>query len=148
RRGRGGLARRPADGPRLDSVGLSREDDAEALDEPGDAAGVHLERVALAEGAEIGGIGDRRAAQLDELGEEALEARRRDDLEDPARLVARVPEGVPLAAGLEDEVAGPGLEDLVAEEGAHAAFDHVAVLVLAVVPVQRGGEGARGHGVL
>jgi len=77
-----------------------------------------------------------------------LEARGGDDLEDPARLVARVPERVPLVARLVDQVARAGLDDLVAEQRAHAALQDVAVLVLARVEVQRGGEGARRHRVL
>ena len=89
-----------------------------------------------------------RAAQVVQLTEEALEAGRRDDLEDPARLVARVPERVPLVARLEDEVARPRLDDVVAEQRAHAALEHEAVLVLARVQVQRRGERARRHRVL
>ena len=42
---------------------------------------------------------------VDQLAEVVLEAGRRDDLEDPAQLVARVPERVPLVARLEDQVA-------------------------------------------
>ena len=45
--------------------------------------------------------------------------------------------------GLNDQVAGAGLDDVVAEQRAHPAADDVAVLVLAVVTVQRGGERAR-----
>src|ERR1700730_12441361 len=47
---------------------------AEALDETGDAGGVHLERVALAEVAEDRWVCLRDAAEIDELREEALEA--------------------------------------------------------------------------
>ena len=83
-----------------------------------------------------------------ELAEELLEPGRRDDLEDPAGLVARVPERVPLVARLEDEVARAGLDDVVAQQRAHAPLEHVAVLVLAGVQVQRRGERARGHRVL
>src|SRR5205823_12330757 len=80
--------------------------------------------------------------------EETLEAGRGDDLEDPARLVPGVPEGVPLVAGLEDEVARAGLEDLVTQECAHAALQDVAVLVLARVAVQRRGQRSWSHRVL
>ena len=78
----------------------------------------------------------------------SLEARRRDDLEDPRGLVAGVPERVPLVARLEDEVAGLGDHHLVAEQRAHAAPRARAVLVLARVAVERRGERARRHRVL
>jgi hypothetical protein len=55
---------------------------------------------------------------------------------------------VPLVARLEDQVARPGLDDLVAEQGAHAAFEDEAVLVLAGVQVQRRRERPRRHRVL
>jgi hypothetical protein len=50
------------------------EADSEAQDGVGDAAGVHLEREALAELPELLGAGLGDAAEVDELGEEALEA--------------------------------------------------------------------------
>ena len=53
---------------------------------------------------------------FEELVEEVLEAARGDDLEDRARLVARVPERVPLVARLVHEVAGVGVDDVVAEQ--------------------------------
>src|ERR1017187_5815074 len=109
--------------------GLGWEAHAEALDEAGDARGVHLERVALAEFAERRGVRLRDATEVDELGKEALDAGRRDDLKNPAGGVPGVPERVPLSAGLQYEVAWAGLEDVVAEERCHAALQHVAVLV-------------------
>src|SRR6476646_3668394 len=121
---------------------------AEAVEQLGHGLRAHLEPVARVEPRELLRVGDDRAAEPVELAEEVLEPGRRDDLEDPARLVARVPEGVPLVTRLEDEVAGAGLDDVVAEEGAHPALEDVAVLVLARVPVQRGGERARRHRVL
>ena len=59
-----------------------------------------------------------------------------------------VPEGVPLAARLEDEVAGARLEHVVAEERPHAALEHVAVFVFAQVAMERRGERARRHRML
>src|SRR3712207_7994992 len=47
---------------------------------------------------------------------------------------------ISLLARLEHEVAGTGLDDLVAEQRAHPAFEHEAVLVLVVVPVERRSE--------
>jgi len=105
-----------------------------------DALEVELEAVAGAR------PGRRRAGA--ELGEELLEAPGGDDLEDPARLVACVPERVPLPARLEDEVADIGEHDVVAELRAHATLDDVAVLVLVRVPVQRRAQPARRDRVL
>ena len=75
------------------------------------------------------------AAYVGELLKEALEAGGRDDLEDPARLVARVPKRVPLIARLEHEVARSGLDDVVAQQRAHTTLEDKAVLVLAGVQV-------------
>src|SRR5438067_2037515 len=94
-------------GPLADEVRV-----AHAVDEPRDALGVHLERIA---GAELGQrlrLGLCDAAEVDELVEEPLEAGRGDDLEDPRRLVSGVPECVPLVAGLEDQIAGATDQDL------------------------------------
>ena len=90
----------------------------------------------------------RNAAEVDELGEEALEAGGRDDLEDPAGIVPGVPKGVPLATRLVDQVTGTGLKHVIAEERSHAAFDYEAVLVFAQMTVQRRRECMRRHRVL
>jgi hypothetical protein len=55
---------------------------------------------------------------------------------------------VPLVARLVDQVAGSGLDDVVAQQRTHAPLEHVAVLVLARVAVQRRGERARRHRML
>src|SRR5919109_785552 len=104
--------------------------------------------VARAERGQLIRVSIDRTAHVREPREEAPEPRRRDDLEDPARLVARVPEGVPLVAWLEDEVPRPRFDDLVAQQGAHPPLEDVAVLVLARVQVQRRRERARRHRVL
>jgi hypothetical protein len=75
-----------------------------------------------------------------------LEACRRDDLQDACLLVAVVPEGVPLTAGLEDEVAGAAVDDVVAEQRAHPPFEHEAVLVLTAVAMERRGQRPWRHG--
>jgi hypothetical protein len=108
---------------------------AEALDEAGDAVGIHLQRVARAELRERLRRGRGGAAQVDELLEVALEAGRGDDLEDPRRLIARVPERVPLVARLVDQIARAGDDDLVPEQCADLPLQDVAVLVLEGVPV-------------
>ena len=55
---------------------------------------------------------------------------------------------MPLAAGLEDQIPGLGDELLVAQQRPQAALEHVAVLVLAGMVVQRAGEDVGGQGVL
>ena len=83
-----------------------------------------------------------------ELVEEVLKSGGRDDLEDAARGIAGVPEGVPLAARLEYQVTRPGVNDIRAELGAEAAFEHIAVLIFADVPVHRRGQVPRRDRVL
>jgi hypothetical protein len=83
-----------------------------------------------------------------ELAKQLLEASRGDDLQDAGRLVASVPEGVPLPAGLEDEIAGVGHDLMVAQQRSHPALEHVAVFILAAVQVQRGGQDVRRQAVL
>ena len=124
------------------------DNEAEALEQPGHRLRLHLQAVLLVQGRELLGVGLERAAQGIEPAEELLEAGRRDDLEDPGRLLTRVPERVPLVARLVDEVARAGLDDVVAQQGAHAALKDVAVLVLARVPVERRGKRLRRHRVL
>jgi len=77
------------------------------------------------------------------LAEEVLEAGRRDDLQDPAGLVTRVPERVPLIARLERELAGLDIDHLIAEQRSHPSFEHEAVLVDAVMAVQRRAQRSR-----
>src|SRR5581483_3630069 len=121
---------------------------AEARDQLGNALELEVMAVALAQRGQLRRVGIQRAAHVRELPEELLEARRRDDLQDPAGLVPGVPEGVPLVPRLEGQVANPGRHDLVPEQRAHLALEHVAVLVLAGVQVQRCGERARRHRML
>src|SRR5215211_7408665 len=83
-----------------------------------------------------------------ELAEQVLKAARRDELQHAGGGVPGVPEGVPLAAGLEDQIAGFGEDFLVAQQGPQPALQHVAVLGLAAVVVQRAGQDVRRQGVL
>src|SRR4051812_26139170 len=133
---------RPAAGERLAHA------QPEPLQQFGDRLGPRLEPVALDELSELLGVGVARAAHRGELAKVLLEARGRDDLQDPTGLISSVPERVPLVARLEHEVARPRLYDIVAEQGAHASLEDEAVLVLARVTVQRRGECARRHRVL
>src|SRR5919198_6263018 len=135
-------SRRPAAGERL------ADPQPEALDQLGNALELEVMAIARAEGGQLVRVRIDRAAQVRELPEEVLEAGRRDDLEDPARFVSRVPEGVPLVARLEHEVTRAGLDHLVPQERAHASLEDEAVLVLARMQVQRRGERPRRHRML
>src|SRR5687767_14252565 len=121
-----------------------RVPEAVLLGDRGSGFGIELDSVGLREVSEESRHLFRdHLVRLDlraELAEQALETARRDDLQDPAGLVARVPEGVPLVAGLEHQVADLRVHDLAAELSAHAALDHEAVLVLASVAVEWSGE--------
>ena len=70
----------------------------EALHEPWDALGIDLDLVPGADVRERLRVGPGQAAEVDELGEEALEAGGRDDFQDPGWLIAGVPERMPLVA--------------------------------------------------
>src|SRR5579875_315586 len=125
----------------------------EALHEAGHGLGAHLQAVALAERRKGRGLQLccphlRCAAQLDKLGEEALEARGGDYLKDPCGLIAVVPECVPLAARLEDEVARFAAQHLIPQQRTDPSFDHEAVLILAAVAMKRGRQSARRHRML
>src|SRR6476620_152691 len=109
------------------------------LADPLHAAHVELDAVL---GGEIRHVGLASLETLGQLAEEVLEPGRRDDLQNPAGRVARVPERVPLVAGLEREVAYLRVDHVVAQQGAHPALQHVAPLVDAVMPVQRGAQRA------
>jgi hypothetical protein len=87
-------------------------------------------------------------AEVNELGEEAFEPCRGDDFEDSARLVAGVPERVPLSARFVDEVPLACLDVLVTQQCAHTSLNDEAVLVLVVMAVQRRGERSWRHWML
>src|SRR5205823_12715927 len=74
-----------------------------ALEQAGDAVGLHFKPVARAQLGQLLGLSLQHAAHVHELLEEALKTCRGDDLQDARRLVAGVPEGVPLIARLEDQ---------------------------------------------
>jgi type I restriction enzyme, R subunit len=80
--------------------------------------------------------------------EQMLEPAGGDDLEDPARHVASVPEGVPLGARFEDEVPLFRVDDLIAKLRSHASLEDVAVLVLVRMTVERSDERPRGDRML
>jgi hypothetical protein len=104
---------------------------------------VHLEPVLGVQGDDRVDVVRVRFQDLRELLEEVLETRRRDDLQEPCRLIGRVPEGVPDVARLVDEVAGSCMDDLVTQLEPPGPFEHERVLVLARVQVHRRGEAPR-----
>jgi hypothetical protein len=63
-----------------------------------------------------------------------------DQLQQARRLIAGVPERMGDPTGLEQQVAGTSLEQLVAELDAEASLQHVGVLVLVVVGMERGAQ--------
>ena len=75
--------------------------------------------------------------ELGERPEQLLETGRRDQLQDDKRLVAGVPEGVPLPAWLEHDVAGGGSDLVVTEHRPKGSAEDVGELVLVVVQMDR-----------
>src|SRR5262249_51751774 len=132
----------PAAGERLANA------QAEAFRELGNRLRPHREAVAFGEPRERLWVRLDRAAQPHKLLEEALETGRRDDLEDPARLVAGVPERVPLVARLEDETAWTSFDHFLAQKRAHPPLQDEAVLVFARVQMQGRGERTWRHRML
>ena len=65
-----------------------------------------------------------------------LESGRHDDFQYPQRPVAGVPEGVPVTAGFEDEVARLCNDFVRVLDDPEPALEHEAVLVLSAVSVQ------------
>src|SRR5918911_1677543 len=98
------------------------EPKAVTLGEHGNGREVDVELVLADDLADRSLVALGRGEQQRELAEVVLEAGRRDDLEHARGLVACVPERVRDAARLEDEIAGPGLDQLVTELHADAAL--------------------------
>src|SRR5262245_28102637 len=121
---------------------------AEALDQLRDRVRSHLQAVPLAQFCDRFRARHDHTTNVRELLEEALETGRRDDLEDPARLVAGVPERVPLVARLVDEITRTSLDHVVAQQRPHPTLEDEAVLVLTRVAVNGRREGVRGHRML
>src|SRR5207237_3518943 len=113
------------------------------LGEHRDRVEVDLELVAVDDLFDRRFVSSRGGEQRRALAEVVLEARGRDHLEHPRRLVACVPYGVRDSAWLEHELARTGLEDPLAQLYANASFEHVRVLVFLAVRVHRRSERAR-----
>ena len=78
--------------------------------------------------------------QWRQLTEVVLEPGRRDQLQQPCRLLAGVSERMGDTTRLDDEVSGSRLEGVVAELDAESSLDHEGVLVLVVVGMERGAQ--------
>src|SRR5215211_754606 len=100
-----------------------------------DAVALYLEPVTGGDRAELTRIGRPGGLleELDHLLEVLLEACGRDHLEDARRLIPGIPEGMPLASWLEDQVARFPVDDLTVEERTYSSLNNEAVLVLATV---------------
>jgi hypothetical protein len=75
---------------------------AEALEKLRDALRVHLEPISFAERSKGLRRGIPGSAEFDKLGKVPFKPCRRDDLEDSCRLLAGVPERMPLVTRLEN----------------------------------------------
>src|SRR5207302_9494285 len=116
--------------------------------QPGDAAEVQLDAVLSCFGGHASWVQLTASGQVGDLVKELFKTGGRDDLEDAGGAVTRVPEGVPLALGFEDQVPNLAVVDLPSEVGADPTLQDEAVLILAAVPVHRCGQGTRLHRML
>src|SRR5579859_479288 len=94
----------------------SRKANPEALDKAGNAAHVHVERIAFAQRCEplrIRGSTDQLCPQLAKI---VLESSRRYDFQNPGWRVAGIPERVPLFARLENQVPGIANDHGISEQ--------------------------------
>ncbi len=87
-----------------------------------------------------GGISSHRLWIGGDVREEVFEPTGRDDLQDSAWRVTRIPERMPLVAGLEHEITSFGMDDIIAELCSQTAFQDVAVLIFILVAMERGGQ--------
>ena len=103
------------------------------------ALAIHLEPMLCGDCAELDRIRGAGGSfeEVDHLLEVPFEPRGRDHFEDASRLVACVPERMPLTPRLEDQVARLAVDDLVPEKRIEPALDNEAVLHHAAVPVER-----------
>ena len=77
------------------------------------------------------------AAEVRKLVEELLKSCGGNNLKDAGGLIARVPERMPLASWLENEVARSAVDHLIAKQRAYASLDDPAVLIFVVVAMKR-----------
>lgn len=65
-----------------------------------------------------------------------------------ARVIACIPKSVPLIARLEHPRAGAGGHNVVPKQSAQGSFEHIGILVLPTMAVERSRESARSEGVV
>ena len=117
--------------------GLCWELKSKSLDQSWHAAGIHLYCIALAQAGEELWTRIDYTSRIAQFAEELLEASRRDDLQNSCRVVTSIPEGVPLIAGLEDQIARFANAHIITQQGAYLSLQHKAVFVFAGVTVKR-----------
>jgi len=109
------LARLRSWGPKVEAVFLCQARDALAVD---------VEPVACSDGRQRARFGRPACCRSRTISSKyRSNPRRRDDLENAGLLAAVVPEGVPLAPWLENQIARLPVHDLIAEKRADSSFE-------------------------
>src|SRR5215213_8745546 len=113
----------------MEASGALTEGEPVLRGEPRNGGQVELESEAGGDHTHLDGIGWRPLCgqEVAELLEVAFETGGRDELQHASRFGACVPEGVPLAPGLEDQVARCTEHDLIAEHDADRTCEHEGV---------------------
>jgi hypothetical protein len=87
----------------------------------------------------------KRRLPTAQFREVTLKPGRRDDLQDARWLVASIPEGMPLIAWLEDQVASIAENNLSTQINANPPFNYKTVFIFIPMPMQRRRERPRFH---
>ena len=87
----------------------------------------------------------KRRRPTGQFREVTLKPGRRDDFQDARWSVARIPEGMPLIAWLEDQVASIGQNNLSTQISANPPFNYKTVFIFIPMPMQRRRECPRFH---
>jgi hypothetical protein len=113
------------------------------LDQVRDTTEIEFDIVPRCEGKNLFWI--KRRLATGQLHEVTLKPGRRDDFQDARRLVARIPEGMPLIAWLEDQVASIAENNLSTQISANPPFNYKTVFIFVPMPMQRRRERPRFH---
>jgi hypothetical protein len=130
--------------PSPGSLDFSRQRKAEAAAETRDAIKVHIQFILSTKLGRLGAIWPKFA----KLSKIILETCRRNYLDDLTLGIACVPEGVPLATGLEHPVPCFGQYYLISEQGTQRALKNEGILIFPVVAVERSCECSRSYRVV
>jgi hypothetical protein len=87
----------------------------------------------------------KRRLPTGQFREVTFEPGRRDDFQDARWLVARIPEGMPLIAWLEDQVTSIAENNLSTQINANPPFSYKAVFIFTPMSMQRCSERPRFH---